>query len=152
YAQPCAEFVRQLKAHTRLTAREERAQEWLSDATARYRRFSALRQLREIKPRGRDLNQRQRSSSAPARAKHSATTQIHRRSEFRGVDVRFCRPLACPLWTGPVDFIQGRVPVQPLGFDGVRGAPCADRTGQAHLDTIAHRMRLRCTDGEDLSP
>src|SRR5262249_18341612 len=101
YAQPCAEFVRQLKAHTRLTAREERAQEWLSDATARYRRFSALRQLREIKPRGRDLNQRQRSSSAPARAKHCATTQIHRRSEFRGVDVRFCRPLACPLWTGP---------------------------------------------------
>ena len=44
YAQPCAEFVRQLKAHTRLTAREARAQEWLSDATARYQRFSALRQ------------------------------------------------------------------------------------------------------------
>src|SRR5262245_11733773 len=66
YAQPCAEFVRQLKAHTRLTAREARAQEWLSDATARYR-FSALRQLREIKPRGRDLNQSQRSSSDDAR-------------------------------------------------------------------------------------
>ena len=67
YAQPCAEFVRQLKAHTRLTAREARAQEWLSDATARYQRFSALRQLREIKPRGRDLNQSQRSSSDDAR-------------------------------------------------------------------------------------